>query len=78
MQVQKRVQQKRQLQVLPQLERQKRQLQVREQRGRVRRQVPVQQLELEFQQAYHKQPERRQRRQLPRREICSFLKARVS
>lgn len=51
---------------------QKRQQQVQMQQVRVLQLVQEQPQALEFQQACHKQPKRRQRRQLPGREICSF------
>ena len=53
------------------------QVQMRQQR-RVQQQVLVQQLEQALLLFYRKRPGRRQRSRLPKREICSFLKGRVS
>lgn len=53
-------------------------LQAQMRQRRVQQQVLVQQLEQALLLFYRKRPGRRQRSRLPKREICSFLKGRVS
>jgi len=53
-------------------------LQAQMRQRRVQQQVLVQQLAQALLLFYRKRPGRRQRSRLPKREICSFLKGRVS